>query len=255
MKPNVKMIDKSKNSFIFFQIGLIAVMVTVLFVLEFNFKDVIPKETAKVFPVFPDDSVFVYNPKIEEVKVERNTETKVVKQTVQQKFVNNFVKSDIEVKDDVIEEIPHDEPLDNVVDNSIPANPSNNGVTNSPVDVNKVFVVVEELPMFPSCKGVSKEQQKACFDEQLRKAIFRNLKYPERDLEDRKEGTVYVQFIIDQMGNFTAITPVENNRSTADMKKAVESAVKKLPKIIPAKQGGRDVKIQYTMPITFKIAK
>ena len=38
MKPNVDFPKKAKNSFIFFQIGLIATMLVVLFVLEFNFE-------------------------------------------------------------------------------------------------------------------------------------------------------------------------------------------------------------------------
>ena len=38
MKTNVEFPKKVKNSFIYFQIGLIATMLTVLIVLEFNFE-------------------------------------------------------------------------------------------------------------------------------------------------------------------------------------------------------------------------
>lgn len=39
------------------------------------------------------------------------------------------------------------------------------------------------------------------------------------------------------------------------MRLAVENAVKKLPKIIPARQGDNNVKVTYTIPIAFKINK
>lgn len=60
MKPNVEFPKKVKNSFIFFQLGLIATMLVVLFVLEFNFelkpKEVITVETTPTLDIsFPTD--------------------------------------------------------------------------------------------------------------------------------------------------------------------------------------------------------
>ena len=257
MKPNVKMLDKSKNSFIFFQLGLIAVMITVLFFLEFNFKDETKMAMTNTLRPIIDETVFVYNPKIEQAaKVKTEPKVAIEKQKVEHKFVNDFKKSDIEVDDDIIKETPHD-----VVDNNAmesPVDVPNDTPTiqgNTKINDTKIYDFTESLPVFPACKNVPADQQKKCFDEQLRKEIYKNLKYPERDLQNEKEGSVFVQFIIDQKGNFTEINPIQNNRGTADMRKAVELAVKKLPQVSPAKQGGIDVKIRYTIPITFKIAK
>ena len=256
MKPNVKMIDKSKNSFIYFQLGIIAVMVSVLFVLEFNFKTVVSNQTASNSNRLPEEEVFSYNPRLKDVDVKPKqvATTKPVLKVASPKFIDQFKKSTKEINDDVVNDIlkQNVNPID-VVDankNEIPTD--NIAGTESEEEV---FVVVEFLPRFPNCASVSKADQKACFDEQLKKEIFKNLKYPERDLENKKEGTVFVQFIVDEKGNFTAIKSAENNRATDEMRKAVESAVKKLPKIIPAKQGARDVKVTYTIPISFKIGK
>ena len=259
MKPNVKMIDKSKNSFIYFQLGLIAVMVTVLFVLEFNFKTEIPKVTASNKIELPDDKIFTYNPKIETPKSEprKVIEIKpIVKPIVQPKVINQFVETKKEVDDNLVKDAAHEDtnttittPDDNSNMKPVDTNSGNSG------SKDEVFVVVEFLPRFPSCLSVSKESQKSCFDEELQKAIFKYLEYPEKDLRNEKEGTVFVQFIVDENGNFTSIKTVENNRGTNDMRLAVEKAVKKLPKIIPAKQGDRDVKVTYTIPISFKIRK
>ena len=258
MKPNVKMLDKSKNSFIYFQLGLIAVMVAVLFVLEFNFKTETPKETVSKRIDLPDDIIFTYNPKVKTPKSEPRKlvmNKPVVKPVVKPKVIDQFVETKKEVDDNIIKETAHQD--------SNTAISTENSQNENPVDTNagnggseeKVFVVVEFLPRFPNCVNVSKEDQKACFDEQLKKEIFKHLKYPKRDLENQKEGTVFVQFIVDENGNFTSIKSAENNRATNDMRLAVETAVKKLPKIIPAKQGKKDVKITYTIPISFKINK
>ncbi|WP_339889727.1 energy transducer TonB [uncultured Flavobacterium sp.] len=258
MKPNVKMIDKSKNSFIYFQLGLIAVMVAVLFVLEFNFETTESNFALKKERIIDFEKPFKYSPAKEAKVVETVKKTVVktiTKPIVPLKVINQFIKTETEVNDDIVKDASHQD--SNVSDANPVANPNDN-----PLDGNsgngseeEVFVVVEFLPRFPSCENVSKADQKACFDAQLKKEIFKHLKYPERDLENKKEGTVFVQFIVDQNGNFTSIKSAENNRATNDMRLAVENAVKKLPKIIPAKQGKKDVKVTYTIPISFKIGK
>ena len=258
MRPNVKMIDKSKNSFIYFQLGLIAVMVAVLFVLELNFKTEEIKATVVNRIDLPDDEPFRFVGVIEKPKSEpRKVITKpIVKPVVQPKVIDQFVETNKEVDNNIVKEAAHQD--SNTAVNPIDANSNIN-----PVDSNsgnggakdEVFVVVEFLPRFPNCLNVSKDNQKACFDEQLQKAIFKTLVYPEKDLKNEKEGTVFVQFIVDEKGNFTSIKIPENNRATNDMRLAVEKAVKKLPKIIPARQGEKDVKVTYTIPISFKINK
>lgn len=252
MKSNVKMIDKSKNSFIYFQLGLIATMVIVLFVLNLNFETK-PMDVVKVNQSsFPDETVFRYNPKQQTPKVETKKifTDKPVNKT---KVIDQFVASKKEVNDDFVKESSHQETKNQATQTGATTESPN--INNGSVKTEEVFVVVEYLPMFPSCEGVSKEDQKECFDKALKAAIFKNLKYPQRDLEKNNEGTVYVQFIIDEKGNFTAIKSADNKRSSDEMKEAVENAVRKLPRIIPAKQGKNEVKIRYTMPITFKLNK
>jgi TonB family protein len=252
MKPNIKMIDKSKNSFIYFQLGLIATMVTVLFVLNLKFEteqmDIVKVNQS----TFTEETVFSYNPIKQTPKVE--TKQVVTNKPVKQiKVLDQFVASKNEINDNIVKESSHQETKNEAAQTDIKSESTN--TNNHSAEEEEVFIVVEFLPMFPSCEGVSKEDQKACFDKAIKAAIFKNLKYPQRDLEINNEGIVYVQFIIDEKGNFTAIQSADNKRSTDEMKEAVENAVKKLPRIIPAKQGKKNVKIRYTMPITFKLNK
>ena len=107
MKPNVKMIDKSKNSFIYFQLGIIAVMVSVLFVLEFNFKTVVSKQTASNSNRLQEEEVFSYNPRLKDVvvKPKQVATTKPVLKVASPKFIDQFKKSTEEVNDDVVKDI------------------------------------------------------------------------------------------------------------------------------------------------------
>ncbi len=258
MKPNVKMIDKSKNSFIYFQLGLIATLVAVLFVLEINFETSTPiNDIVKVD--LPDEEPFTTYVVLKETPKSEPRKTMVTKpiaKVVQPKVVNQFKETKDNVDDNAIKNTSHQDTNPDVATTTDNTNPVDSTDSNDKGEKkDEVFVVVEFLPMFPSCKDISKEDQKECFDKALKKEIFKNLKYPEKDLENKTEGTVFVQFIVDENGNFTSIKSADNKRATNDMRIAVENAVKKLPKIIPAKQGKNDVKVTYTIPITFKINK
>jgi len=72
-------------------------------------------------------------------------------------------------------------------------------------------------------------------------------------LENKRQGTAVVEFVIDEEGNITNVKAIENNRATPAMQIAAEKAVNKLPKLEPAKQGNVAVKIKYVIPISFKI--
>ena len=62
MKANVDFPKRVKNSFIYFQVGLIATMLVVLFILEFNFKDVSKPFSHVISTGIYSEPTYVYNP-------------------------------------------------------------------------------------------------------------------------------------------------------------------------------------------------
>lgn len=249
---------KSKNSFIYFQVGLIAAMGLALFILEFNFKDT-HKETVRIFdPIVTVEPGFEY--RIADVVPVESKPTPKPKVTIVVPKPVLPVLNDVDIVKDDLDLVKVDLATQNnfqdaviPVDNSTPTD-----VKGSPVDnVSKTpptMYTVEQLPMFKACKGVKRSEQKACFDEQLAKVISRNLVYPSNDFENGKQGTALIEFVIDENGDITNIKSLENNKpATAEMKKAAEKAVKKIPQLIPAKQGNKNVRIKYAIPITFKL--
>jgi periplasmic protein TonB len=250
MRTNENFQRKTKNSVIYFQVGLIAVLVLVLSFLEFKFLSFSKDTVFKAEPTWTEEVAFVYNP---EVIKSNPIETKTIKPVV--KLPKEFVDVDIKKDDEVIkkEDLASENPSDTKSDVEVKTNvTNNNNNTTSTVDKPTIFSV-EQLPMFKACKGLKRSEQKACFDEQLAKAISKNLVYPNKDLENKRQGTAVVEFVIDEKGNITNVKALDNNRATPAMQLAAEKAVSKLPKLEPAKQGDVAVKIKYVIPISFKV--
>ena len=250
MRTNENFQRKTKNSVIYFQVGLIAVLVLVLSFLEFKFLSFSKDTVFKAEPTWTEEAAFVYNP---EVIKSNPVEIKAVKPVV--KLPKEFVDFKIEDNDEVIkkEDLASENPSDTKSDVEVKTDVSNNNNnTTATVDKPTIFSV-EQLPMFKACKGLKRSEQKACFDEQLAKAISKNLVYPNKDLENKRQGTAVVEFVIDEKGNITNVKALDNNRATPAMQVAAEKAVSKLPKLEPAKQGDVAVKIKYVIPISFKV--
>lgn len=250
MKPNVKFNSRAKNSFVFFQLGLIATMVVTLFVLEFNFKT-IKNTSAKITPELYVEKPFQYNP----IKLESSPliESKLVPKSI--KLTNVFETVDNTKAVNPLTDVSLVNNI-SVVDNAI--HESNNVINennNHSASANHNFTEfsVEQMPMFEACIGLSRDKQKECFDNELKKFIGRNISYPSYDFESRNEGTALIEFVIDENGYVKNVKALDNKRATVAMQKSAEKAIKKLPKIIPAKQGNENVRIKYLVPVSFRL--
>lgn len=248
MKPNVDFPRKVKNSFIYFQLGLIATMLVVLFVLEFDF------ETSKSKIVSNSPEVFEINEPTNYVvisEVKPSAPIKII--TPVSVFKNVFKSVTVEVPKEIEEVDEVRKETSDGTNNTSIETPSTEGNANESVIEKPTIFSVESLPMFPACKGISRAEQKACFDEQLAKFIMKHVVYPEGDLENGKQGVAQVEFVIDERGTITNVMALNNKRATLEMQKAAEKAIKKLPKLIPARHGDKAVRIKYTIPVGFKI--
>ena len=248
MKQNVDFPKKEKNSFIFFQLGLIATMLAVLFVLEFNFelkskKAVVPETITTIDISVPTN--FKIIPKMNPIAEN--------KPNAQPKFTNQFKETTKEVPKDKVK------PVDNTpkdLDTNAPKEPvSENPIKEVPSTKPETPTVlnVEELPMFPACRGLSRSEQLKCFEEQMSKAVAKNAEYPEIDRENGKQGRALISFIIDENGKIIDVKALDNKNATPEMKIAAEKAVRKVSKLTPAKQGGKPVRIKYVIPVSFRL--
>ncbi|MEE0917892.1 MAG: energy transducer TonB [Bacteroidales bacterium] len=105
----------------------------------------------------------------------------------------------------------------------------------------EVFVVVEEQAEFPG--GL----------DSMYAYIHKNLKYPEAAKEKGIEGRVFVSFIIEKDGLISNVKLLRGIGGDCD--EAAVKMVKNMPKWKPAKQRGKPVRCQFTLPIKFELPK
>ena len=108
-----------------------------------------------------------------------------------------------------------------------------------PVEENKVFTAVEQMPQFPGGEAA------------LMQYIQKNLKYPPVAMENNIQGRVVVQFVVTKSGKIGEVKIARGK--DPDLDKEAVRVVKSLPDFIPGKMNGQAVNVWYTLPITFKL--
>lgn len=100
-----------------------------------------------------------------------------------------------------------------------------------------VFFIVEEMPEFPGG------------DAALRAFIAQSVKYPVIAQENGIQGKVYVNFVVGKDGSISQAKIARGVDPSLD--KEALRVVNSLPKWKPGKQGGKPVRVSYTVPINF----
>lgn len=83
------------------------------------------------------------------------------------------------------------------------------------------------------------------------KFISVNLRYPQKANENKIEGTVYVKFVVDSLGNSNEFQIVKGIGSGCD-EEAIR-LISSMPTWIPAKKKGVPIKSEVELPVRFKL--
>ncbi len=117
-------------------------------------------------------------------------------------------------------------------------------------DISVPFAVVENVPIFPGCKGNSNAELKACFQAKIQEHLLKHFRYPETAMDMGISGKVFVLFEINRNGDVAGIRTRGPDKM---LEKEAERIVRLLPKMIPGKQRGNPVRVPYALPINFQI--
>lgn len=111
----------------------------------------------------------------------------------------------------------------------------------APLDANtdEVFKVVEVDPEFPGG------------EEALYKYLAENIKYPEKAKKNKVEGRVYITFVIEKDGTVSDAKVLRSVNEELDAEAL--RVINAMPKWKPGMQRGVPVRVQYNIPITFKL--
>jgi len=125
-----------------------------------------------------------------------------------------------------------------------------------PMEEDKIYMDVEEVPLFHGCDSYEiKEDKKKCSDKKVFEFIFSNLKYPLYAKDIGIEGTVVVQFVINTDGSVNDVSVLKDigggcgEEAVRIVNLMNESGIK----WIPGRQSGRKVKVKYRLPVRFKL--
>ncbi len=107
------------------------------------------------------------------------------------------------------------------------------------IDEEVIFTVVEDQPEFP---GGEAARQKFLED---------NLRYPQMAREAGIQGTVFITFVVERDGSVTDVRVIRGIGGGCD-EEAVR-VVRMMPRWEPGRQRGQPVRVQFNMPIRFRL--
>ncbi|MDB5062650.1 MAG: hypothetical protein JWP67_2493, partial [Mucilaginibacter sp.] len=105
----------------------------------------------------------------------------------------------------------------------------------------QIFTAVEQTPEFPGG------------DVELHNYLVKNVRYPAKARENKTQGRVIITFVVEADGSITNAS-VEHGIGDGADEEALR-VIKASPKWVPGIQNGRKVRVQYTVPIQFSLAK
>ena len=103
----------------------------------------------------------------------------------------------------------------------------------------EVHTIVEQMPVFPGGEAA------------LLAYLAQHLKYPSQAIRDRVQGIVLLRFVVLENGRVGQVQTIKSLEPHCDAE--AKRVVKSLPRFIPGRQGGKAVRVWYTLPIRFMI--
>ena len=116
-----------------------------------------------------------------------------------------------------------------------------------------IFKVVEEMPRFPGCEDMSgtSADKENCAKQKMLEFIYKNVQYPKIARDQNIQGMTIIQFIVEKDGSINEaklIRDIGGNCGTESLR-----VVNSFPTWIPGKQRGKAVRVQYTLPVKYKL--
>ncbi len=229
--------DLTKNSSLYFVIGLALVMLFTYAALEWKTYD---KANDYDISLNVEDDLDEEVPMTEQIKTPPPPPPPAAPEVIE------VVEDEEEVEETVIEstETSQEEEIIEIEDVAVEEDFE---------DVDVPFAVIEDVPIFPGCekeKGKGAKAMRDCFNKSMQKHIRKNFRYPEIAQELGIQGRVSVVFTIQKDGS---IGNVRMRGPDKNLEKEAARIIGKLPKMTPGKQRGRPVRVPFSIPITFKL--
>lgn len=216
--------DLERKRSMFFQIGLIVALAASLAAFEWSTEEVlVPEDLAGQMDLYEEDLILPENIKLEEKKPQPVQPQKILEPIIKETNNNDPDAGELIFSSEDWPEVPVD----------IPELPEES------VEDNSVYIFVERMPEPPGgMKG-------------LMQYFAENIRFPVICAELGIEGRVYVGFVVDKDGSVTDVKVLRS--PDANLSKEAIRVVQNMPAWKPGKQGGKPVKVSYTVPVNFQL--
>jgi len=215
--------DLERRKMLFTEIGLVIALAVVL--LAFEWKSYEKTEMALM-------NLTVDDTPEEMVEITQQEKPPPPPKPPQQTTIIEIVEDDEEIEDDIEIDVEADQETE--VEEYIPMEEDDDEAEEL-----QIFTVVESMPTFQGG------------DAARIKYLNSNIKYPTIARESGIQGRVFVTFVVETDGRVTDVKILRGIGGGCD-EEAVR-VIKNMPKWVPGKQRGKSVRVQFNMPILFKL--
>ena len=216
--------DLERRKGLFLEIGMVVALAVIF--LAFNYKSYEKQELTLMTRI-------VDNAEEEMVQVTQQEKPPPPPKPPQQTSVIEIVEDDVEIEDDIEIDVEADQETE--VQDYVPVEE-----VEEEEEETQIFQVVETMPEF---KGGNAARIKY---------LQNNLKYPTMARESGIQGKVFVTFVVERDGSITDVKVLRGIGGGCD-EEAVR-VIKGMPRWSVGKQRGKPVRVQFNMPIVFKLA-
>lgn len=222
LKKSAKADLESKKT-LFIEIGLIIALAAVLLAFEWKSYE---KTELNIATRAMDDT-----PE-EMIEITQQEKPPPPPKPLQQTTVIEIVEDELDIEDDI--EIDVEDDQDTEVQDYVPVEEAE-----EEQEEQQIFTVVEAMPSYPGG------------EEAMRRYLSESIEYPQMARESGIQGRVFVTFVVERDGNITDVKILRGIGGGCD--EEALRVIKNMPKWSPGKQRGKPVRVQFNMPIMFKL--
>ncbi len=214
--------DLESKKTIFIEIGLVIALAAVLFAFEWKSYE---KTELNMASMVADDT-----PE-EMVEITQHEKPPPPPKPPQQTTIIEIVEDDVEIDDEIEIDVEADQETE--VEEYVPIEEDDEE------EEAQIFTVVESMPGFPGGEAARINY------------LNKNIKYPQMARESGIQGRVFVTFVVEKNGKVTDVRVLRGIGGGCD-EEAVR-VIKNMPDWNAGKQRGKPVRVQFNMPILFKL--
>jgi len=214
--------DLESKKAIFIEIGLVIALAAVLFAFEWKSYE---KTELNLVSTVADDT-----PE-EMVEITQHEKPPPPPKPPQQTTIIEIVEDDVEIEDEIEIDVEDDQETEMIDYEPIEEDDEEEEA--------QIFTVVESMPGFPGGEAARIRY------------LNENIKYPQMARESGIQGRVFVTFVVEKNGEVTDVRVLRGIGGGCD-EEAVR-VIKNMPNWNAGKQRGKPVRVQFNMPILFKL--